>query len=154
MMAMVAKVFTGVKRSGEMLRSVEKIFQRKDSLSICPFYDIATEYRVIMLDGRCMLCFGKQKTPDGWKFNLCQGASAYEVEEGALKEELVTIARKAMETIGIRFASVDIVKLKTGEFMMIEVNSGVMIHHYTKFVANGREIAKRIYQEAIEKMLQ
>ena len=55
--------------------------------------------------------------------------------------------------MGIRFASVDIIKLITGEFLIIEVNSGVTIDKYTDFVENGKEIAKKIYGEAIEKML-
>ena len=71
-----------------------------------------------------------------------------------LKEELANLARKVVKELNIRFASVDIIKLKTGELMVIEVNSGVTINKYTEFVANGREIAKSIYKEAIEKMLE
>ena len=106
-----------------MLKSVKTIFKRNESLSICPYYDIDTEYRLVMLEGKCMLCFGKKKAKDKWKFNLCQGASVVTIEDEALKTELISLAQKVVDAIGIAFASVDIIRLKTGELSVIEVNS-------------------------------
>ena len=141
----------------ESLKEIEdvisKIFIDKESLSICPFYDISTEYRVIYLDGECRLIYGKKASEGNFKHNLSQGARVVEVEDEKLKEKLREIAIKASKEIGLRFASVDIIELTSGELLVIEVNSGVTINKYTDFVENGREIAKNIYAEVIEKML-
>ncbi len=140
------------KSMSEISQNVNLIFERNTSLSVCPYYEVETEYRVIMLDGIAKLVFGKKKAQGNWKCNLSQGASVVEVEE-ELKTPLINLAQKAVDAIGIRFASVDIIRLTTGELLVMEVNSGVTIHQYTKFVKNGREIAKEIYREAILKML-
>ena len=137
----------------EVNKNMKKIFSRKASASICPFYEIDTEYRVICLDGECKLIYGKKNSDENWKHNLSQGASVIEVDDESLKAKLKEIALKATNEIGLRFASVDIIRLVTGELLIIEVNSGVTINKYTEFVSNGREIAKKIYGEAIEKML-
>ena len=137
----------------EYSKNLKKIFKNKASASICPFYEIDTEYRVICLDEKCKLIYGKKSSNDNWKHNLSQGATAIEVNDEELKSKLKEIAIKAMHEIGLRFASVDIIKLKSGELLIIEVNSGVTINKYTNFISNGREIAKEIYGEAIEKML-
>lgn len=41
--------------------AIQKIFEDKDSLSICPYYEIDTEYRIVYLFGECLLIFGKHK---------------------------------------------------------------------------------------------
>ena len=132
---------------------MKNIFEHKESASVCPFYEIDTEYRVICLDGEVKLIYGKKAEEGNWKHNLSQGASVIEVVDEDLKSKLRKIALSATKEMGIRFASVDIIKLVTGEFLIIEVNSGVTIDKYTDFVENGKEIAKKIYGEAIEKML-
>ena len=141
------------KNYSEISKNLKKIFRNKDSVSICPFYEIDTEYRVICLDNECKLIYGKKAGKDTWKHNLSQGAYVVDVEDENLKNRLEDIAIKAVKEIGIRFASVDIIKLKSGELLVIEVNLRVTIHKYIEFVDNGREIAKQIYGEAIEKML-
>lgn len=137
----------------EIFKYMKKIFKNKASASICPFYEIDTEYRVIILDNECKLIYGKKAKEGSWKHNLSQGALAVEVNDDALKNTLIEIAQKSVKEIGLRFASVDIIKIVTGELLVIEVNSNVTINKYTDFVQNGREIAKKIYGEAIEKML-
>lgn len=141
------------KNTHEIYKTIKKLFKEKPSLSICPFYDIDTEYRVICLDGECKLIYGKKAMNGNWKHNLSQGAAAIHVEDEDLKSKLKEIAIKATNEIGLRFASVDIIKLITGELLIIEVNLGVTINKYTEFVTNGRDIAKSIYGEVIEKML-
>ena len=141
------------KSRGEIMTTVKKLFKTKESVSVCPYYDIDIEYRVIMLDGECKLLFGKKKAESEWKCNLNQGASVVTGVDENLRAELIKIAKEAVKVIGIRFASVDIIQTKTRELLIIEVNSGVTIHRYAQIVENGREIAKEIYSEAIKKML-
>ena len=141
------------KTISEVNQSLKQIFKHKKTASICPFYDIDTEYRVICLDYQAKLIYGKKPSKGMWKHNLSQGASVIDVNDENLKNKLTEIAIKATKAIGIRFASVDIIKLKSGELFIIEVNSGVTINKYIDFVENGKERAKAIYGEAIEKML-
>ena len=41
--------------------TVDKLFETSDSISICPYYDIKTEYRTFYLDGNVLLIYGKKK---------------------------------------------------------------------------------------------
>ena len=40
---------------------IEEFLDRKDSVSICPFYNIGYEYRAIYLDGNIEFCYKKEK---------------------------------------------------------------------------------------------
>ena len=62
------------------------------------------------------------------------------------------MAIKAFNLLDLRFASVDIIELESGEILILEINSGVMIDKYAKYMKNGGEICKRIYSEAIDLM--
>lgn len=41
--------------------AIQKLFKTQSSISICPFYDIKTEYRTFYLDGEVYLIYGKTK---------------------------------------------------------------------------------------------
>ena len=41
--------------------AIQKIFKTNPSLSICPFYNIKTEYRTFLLNGKVKLIYGKTK---------------------------------------------------------------------------------------------
>lgn len=138
----------------DFLKNIRKIFKYKESASLCPFYDIDTEYRVICLDNEIKLIYGKKPRKNEWRNNLSQGATVVECDDENLRCSLKNLAITVMKTLNIRFASVDILKLKSGELLIIEVNSGVTINKYINFVKNGREIAKNVYSDAIEKMLE
>ena len=49
------------KNQKELFASIYKLFIDNDSISICPYYNIHTEYRVFYLDGSCVLIYGKKK---------------------------------------------------------------------------------------------
>lgn len=49
------------KSIAEVESAIEKIFRKRDSISICPYYDIRTEYRTFYLDGKVHLTYGKEK---------------------------------------------------------------------------------------------
>lgn len=51
-----------IKNKEELKRKiVEEFTNNKDSVSICPFYDIVYEYRAIFLDGEILFCYKKEK---------------------------------------------------------------------------------------------
>ena len=86
-----------------------------------------------------------------WKHNLAFGAKPEILKHGKKYDRLTALARKAAETIRIRFASVDIVEVGE-ELLILEINSGVMGEAFSRSSAEGYEIAKRAYRKAIEVM--
>jgi D-alanine-D-alanine ligase-like ATP-grasp enzyme len=61
-----------------------------------------------------------------WRHNLDSGAQPILLERGEARDACVAIATRAAKAIGIRFASVDVVKAD-GEWQVLEINSGVMM---------------------------
>lgn len=45
----------------EIPTTLDALFQKSFSISICPFYKIKTEYRLIILNNECVLIYGKRK---------------------------------------------------------------------------------------------
>lgn len=138
----------------EVKRNIKKLFKRKDAIVILPFYDIETEYRCIYLDGNIELIYAKHKEEGGWKHNLSQGAKAGVLTDKALKEKLEDMAKRVAQVLDVRFVSIDISQLATGELYVMEVNSGVIISKAIDQLENGYEEAKRIYQKAMEKVFE
>jgi len=87
-----------------------------------------------------------------WKHNLGQGATGVVVTDETLKSELADIARAAQKALGLRFCSVDIVRVN-GKRMVLEVNGGVMMEHFAGQSETCFETAKGIYKDAILRML-
>jgi glutathione synthase/RimK-type ligase-like ATP-grasp enzyme len=59
-----------------------------------------------------------------WRHNLDSGAQPVLLESGEIRDICVRIAEKAAQAIGIRFASIDVVRADGG-WKILEVNSGV-----------------------------
>ena len=93
-----------------------------------------------------------QEVVIGWKHNLGEGSAPQLVEEGPLHDQLVSLAQEAQRAVNIRFASVDMVQTK-GEFLVLEINSGVMMEYFVRHFDQGRGMAKAIYSKAVSKML-
>lgn len=86
-----------------------------------------------------------------WRFNLSKGARIGNVDDKE-KEILIKIVKKIVEVIGVKFVSIDIVKLTNNQYMVMEINSGVMMENLIKLQENGEQIAKDLYGEAIDLM--
>ena len=86
----------------------------------------------------------------GWKFNLGQGSRVnFEIEEND-KNEILKILNKILNNFKIGFCSIDIIKTNN-KFMVLEINSGVMMTNLMK-ENNGKNIAYKIYEEEILNM--
>ncbi len=106
--------------------------------------------------------------PLHWKHNLGQGAvPVYDTEE-TIAFPLKELARKAAAAVGIRFASIDIIEIEKESklnyhndynhnnnhiYLVLEINSGVMMEYLSQTDDKSRQIAKQIYKEAILKMV-
>lgn len=58
------------------------------------------------------------------------------------------------DSFDLGFCSVDIVETTKNEFLIMELNSGVMMTNYMDIREDGLEIAKNMYRKAIMKMFE
>lgn len=87
-----------------------------------------------------------------WKFNLSRGSlSSLDILESD-KIEIINIIDKINEFLDLKFVSVDIIKTSDNRFLVMEINSGVMMENFINQHENGEKIAKEIYKEAILEM--
>ena len=86
-----------------------------------------------------------------WRHNLGQGATPVIVDDKDEKVEIANLVNEVVNKVGIRFASIDVVRFN-GEYAVLEINSGVMMEHFSRVDDEHYEIAKQIYKEAILKL--
>jgi len=87
-----------------------------------------------------------------WQFNLSRGAIPFDIDDNILLDKLKEICSKVISVTNIKFSSIDIVELVTGELLVLECNSGVMMENYIRYMKNGREMAYDVYEEVIIEM--
>lgn len=87
-----------------------------------------------------------------WQFNLSKGSIPFFVEDNNFKNKVQDLALKTAKILNLRFASIDIIELETGELLVLEANSGVMMENLQAIIPNGKAIVKSIYEKAIEEM--
>jgi len=123
-----------------------------EAWAVSPFLDIHREIRVIMLDGQVLMAYEKQSVVlEGLKmFNLGKGASPKDVE---LSDVMESLAGKAMQTIGLRLAAVDIIELSDGEYRVLEINDGFMMEHYARFSQDNMRKTRLLYEAVMNAML-
>lgn len=175
----------------ELEKFYNDTFLNNTSFSICPFYNIGNEYRVIVLNNKVKVMYKKilpEVLGDGystirelllkfnyeyfkniddksldvilkkdekfcydWKFNLSLGSVASFDISSYDKKNILDIVSKITNNIDIGFCSIDIVKSDTS-FLVMEINSGVMMKYLISEKDSGYSIAKDIYTEAILSM--
>lgn len=173
----------------ELEKFYNNTFFSDASFSICPFYNISNEFRVIVLNNKVKVIYKKilpEVLGDGystirelllkfnyeyfkniddnslnvilkkgekfcydWKFNLSLGSVASFDIDKLDKKNILDIVSKITDSIDIGFCSIDIIKTIENEYLVMEVNSGVMMKHLMSLKDNGFGIAKDIYTEAI-----
>lgn len=154
---------THITSASQFPQALKDAFAHADSASLCPFYHIRREYRLIMLDGKLRLLYGKERGND-WRFNLQNGANSIEVTDPAAREYLASLAERAVKELNLRFCSVDIIELDpsdphlsgpdTDKFLVIEVNSAVETTHYLAQHPDQAAFVEQIYRDAILKMFE
>ena len=172
-----------------------KLFEKSSSICLSQFYEIETEYRLIIIKDKVHLCYKKSiptlhgdgtKTVDeliknsvskidfknididenifdkvlgtnetlklNWKNNLSKGAIPKVISSNShIYSELVEIALNAKKSIGMEFASIDIIKTNN-ELKVLEINSGVMIENFLTHYPNEYPKIKEIYKSAVIEM--
>lgn len=131
---------------GDGIRSVKQLLEEFNyeyfsNLENCKNEEISLEY--IPKTG--------EKIEYEWRFNLSKGAKITDVSDTE-KSELICLVNLIVNAIDLKFVSIDIVKLTNNEYMVMEINSGVMMENLIKLEENGLEIAKDMYTEAVKMM--
>jgi glutathione synthase/RimK-type ligase-like ATP-grasp enzyme len=138
-----------VTNEADLDHAMGEIFASHLGLAISPFVEIEEEVRVILLDGEPRVVYSKERISD-WRHNLDFGARPILLEQGAAREACIAMALQAANAIGIRFASIDIVRV-AGSLKVLEINSGVMMevlgeHH--------PELVYATYAAALDKVFE
>jgi len=136
-----------VMNEAELDEAARRIFAAHLSLAISPFVEIAEEVRVVLIDDTPLAVYAKQRTAD-WRHNLDLGARPVLLPTGEARDACVALAIRAAQAIGIRFASVDIVRT-ADEWKVLEINSGVMMETLGR---HHPELALAAYATALDKV--
>jgi glutathione synthase/RimK-type ligase-like ATP-grasp enzyme len=83
-----------------------------------------------------------------WRHNLDSGAQPIVLEQGDLRDACVEIAVRAAKAIGIRFGSIDIVRVG-GVLKILEINSGVMMEALS---SHRPDLVYAAYSAALDKV--
>ena len=79
-----------------------------------------TDYRVDIVDGQFVGCYGRQASGSDWRTNITSGGSVFLREPN---DEVVNLAIKASKVCGVDIAGVDIIyDREKEEYVVIEVN--------------------------------
>jgi len=134
----------------------EKIIRSSQELTwaASPFLDISAEYRVILLDGSPLIMYEKTEpvAENGLRYyNLGKGARPSEVLTQDTKGILEDLARQTCAALGLRLASVDIVRVGQ-RLMVLEVNDGIMMENYARSSEQYKKNAALAYDAIITTM--
>ena len=131
----------------ELAQAYREVFARSYSASLCPFYNVEHEYRVVILDGAVRLAYMKTAHGD-WRFNLHHGALASPIPS-ADYPAIIHLARQAFRALDLRFCSVDIIKTTDGQLLIMELNNGVTLTGYLKQHPEELDRILSIYHDAV-----
>jgi glutathione synthase/RimK-type ligase-like ATP-grasp enzyme len=87
-----------------------------------------------------------------WRHNLQLGSVPRPIDDAATRAEVERLAAAAAGTLGLRFASVDVVETADG-LAVLEANAGVMLEAYARAVPGGPATAQQIYGAALDALL-
>jgi glutathione synthase/RimK-type ligase-like ATP-grasp enzyme len=138
-----------VTSEAELDAAVREIFASHLSLAISPYVEIEEEVRVILIDDAPLAVYAKQRGAD-WRHNLDLGARPVLLPPGAARDVCVALAVRAAQAIGIRFASVDIVRTAY-QWKVLEINSGVMMEALWRY---HPELVQAAYAAALDKLFE
>jgi len=79
-----------------------------------------TDFRVDIVDGKFVGCYGRKASGTDWRTNVTSGGSVFMRE---CNDEVINIAIKASEACGVDIAGIDIIyDLEKEEYVVLEVN--------------------------------
>ncbi|MCK1650237.1 RimK-like protein [Bradyrhizobium sp. 149] len=136
-----------VMTAAELDHAVGEVFSMSAGLVISPYVAIENEVRVVLLDDVPLVVYSKQRGSD-WRHNLDAGAKPVLVQDGEVRAACAKLALDAANAIGIRFASIDLVRVD-GAWKVLEINSGVMMETLAKL---HPELVQATYDAALDRV--
>ena len=133
-------------------RAVQELFERHRTICLSPWLPIEREFRLVLLDGDCLVSYEKLRSDGEWRHNLELGAKPRPIHDPALMTEMTPLAIRAADIINARFSAVDVV-LVSGSLRVLEVNTGVMLEAYARSSADARQAARDAYEHAAREMM-
>ncbi|AZZ96940.1 ATP-grasp domain-containing protein [Pseudoalteromonas sp. R3] len=80
-----------------------------------------TDYRIDVVDGKFVGCYGRKAPKDDWKTNITSGGSVFVREPD---DQVVELAIRAANTLGLEIAGVDLIyDREREEYVVLEVNT-------------------------------
>jgi glutathione synthase/RimK-type ligase-like ATP-grasp enzyme len=138
-----------VTNDAELDEAARAIFASHLSLAISPFVDIEEEVRVVLIDDTPLVVYAKARGTD-WRHNLDLGARPVLLPPGETRDACVALAIRAARAIGIRFASIDLVRT-AGQWKALEINSGVMMETLGR---HHPELVLAAYTAALDRLFE
>lgn len=89
-----------------------------------------------------------------WKHNLSEGAKAISMAPRELPPDAIELALQATQALGIRMASVDLIRTHLGDFRVLEVNAGIMLVNFARSSQQAYQLARSTYQLALQRMME
>lgn len=107
-------------------RSLDMLIPFMDQTNITHYYlesyvnyDM-TDFRIDVVDGEFISCYGRKAPDDDWKTNITSGGSVFLREPN---DEVVDIAIRAAKITGLEIAGVDLIyDLEKEEYVVLEIN--------------------------------
>lgn len=109
---------------------------------ISKYYEVETEYRVIVFNGNIRICY--EKCTDNWIHNLSNGAIPKNV---MYDDEIKKIVKKIYKIIGAPIMAIDII-YADGKMLILEINGGLMVDRFAVNYENY-VMAKELYKDCI-----
>jgi len=79
-----------------------------------------TDFRVDIVDGEFVACYGRKANKSDWRTNVTSGGSVFKREAN---DEIIKIAKKACKATGVDIGGVDIIyDLEKEKYVVLEVN--------------------------------
>ncbi len=88
-----------------------------------------------------------------WKHNLGQGAYPVIVTDTVLSLQLKKLALTCAKALNLSFVAIDIIETN-GRYLILEVNSGIMMESFARLTPGGYIKAKSIYTKAVDLMFE
>ena len=90
-----------------------------------------------------------EKVTVAWKHNLGRGSLPILINDENEIYKLSKFALRSAKALGLQFASIDVVRDNNNNYMILEINSGVMMEKFSKLGDDYYKTAKHIYERAI-----
>ena len=143
---------TRVTTDAQILAAYQCLSPRYFALNASVYAPLVCEYRVVMLQGCPRLIYAKHAAPGKWRFNLSTGGSASLVTDKKMRLQLEKLATRAATACQLVFGSVDIGQTTTGQLLIVEINSGVMLEYFAAQFPAELSTVRALYAAAIAAM--